>query len=441
MRNDTHSTERTRTPPRGAVTHQGTISWGTYGCAANQADSEMMKGLLKEAGFEFTTSRQDADVIVINTCTVKEATFHRMLHKIQEVVNAGKPLLVAGCMPKTERSAIEKIAPYASLIGPNSTHKIVHAVSETLTGKKSVQLQEVPFPKVGLPRIRKNDVIAICPIATGCLGHCSFCQTKLAKGDLLSYPLPLILDEVKASLQNGCKEIWLTAQDTGCYGFDLGTDLSILLTKIVKIPEEFFVRVGMMNPQHVLPILDDLLDSYESDKIFKFLHLPVQSGSNRILKRMNRNYHVSDVHQIIRKFKDAFEYLTLSTDIIVGFPGETHSDFQLTLNLIKGIKPDIVNISKFGKRAGTEAAKMSQVPKPIISERIKKLVELCKRTQLENNEKWIGWKGKVLLDKKGKRMGVIGRNFAYKPILTRGSLGSFKAVQVLQARPTFLIGE
>lgn len=417
------------------------VYWETYGCSANQADSEMMRGLLKEAGFELTESKQDADISVINTCTVKEVTFHRMLHKIQELVKNEKPLVIAGCMPKTERVAIEKIASNASLVGPNSIHEIVHAVSKTLTGKKSVHLQELLIPKVGLPRIRKNEIIAICPIATGCLGYCSFCQTKLAKGDLFSFPLPLILDEIKDSLQNGCKEIWLTAQDTGCYGIDLGTDLPSLLTEIVKIPENFFVRVGMMNPQHVLPILDDLLESYISSKIFKFLHIPVQSGSNRILQRMNRNYQVSEVQQIIKKFKKAFEYITLSTDIIVGFPGETNSDFQQTLNLIKGIKPDIVNVSKFGKRTGTKAANMTPVPKPIIRQRIKELLELCKRIQLKNNEKWIGWEGKVLLDKKGKRGGVIGRNFAYKPILTNGSLGSFQTVHVLQVRPTILIGE
>jgi len=402
----------------------------------------MMQGLLTEAGFELTESKQEADVIVINTCTVKEVTFHRMLHRIQEFTKNGKYLVITGCMPKTERAAIEKIAPNASLVGPNSIHVIVNAVFETLTGKKSVHVQERQIPKLGLPRVRKNAVIAICPIATGCLGHCSFCQTKLAKGDLFSFPPELILSEIKYSLHEGCKEIWLTAQDTGCYGSDLGTSLPELLNKIVKIPGDFFARVGMMNPQHVLPILDDLLESYESGKIFKFLHLPVQSGSNRILKRMNRDYHVSDVQQIIRKFKNAFEYLTLSTDIIVGFPGETNSDFQQTLKLLKEVKPDVVNISKFGKRAGTKATKMTQVPKPIIRERTKELVELCKRIQLENNEKWIGWKGKVLLDKKGKRGGVIGRNFAYKPILTmRGSLGRFKTVQVLHSRPTFLIGE
>lgn len=417
------------------------VYWETYGCSANQADSEMMKGLLKEAGFELSESKQDADITVINTCTVKEVTFHRMLHKIRELEKNGTLLVIAGCMPKTERVAIEKIAPNASLVGPNSIHEIVHAVSKTLTGNKSVHLQELRIPKVGLPRIRKNAVIAICPISTGCLGHCSFCQTKLAKGDLFSFPPALILDEIKGSLQDGCKEIWLTAQDTGCYGTDLGTNLPALLNEIVKVPGEFFVRVGMMNPHHMLPLIDDFLESYESGKIFKFLHLPVQSGSNRILKRMNRDYQVSEVQQIIRKFKNAFEYLTLSTDIIVGFPGETNSDFQQTIKLIKDVKPDIVNISKFGKRTGTKAANMSQVPKPIIRERIKEIVELCKMIQLKNNEKWIGWKGKVLLDKKGKRGGMIGRNFAYKPILTRGSLGSFKTVQVLQARPTFLIGE
>ena len=420
---------------------QTNVFWESYGCSANQADSEMMKGLLNDAGFHLTDSKQDADIAVINTCTVKEVTFHRMLHRIRELEREGKILVVAGCMPKTERATIEKIAPNASLIGPNAIHEIVQIIMDTLTGIKQVCLHNNNIPKLGYPRIRKNPVIAICSIATGCLGNCSFCQTKLAKGNLFSFPPELIQHEINQSLLDGCKEIWLTAQDTGCYGSDIGASLPELLREIVKIPGEFFIRVGMMNPQHVIPILDELIEAYTSPKIFKFLHLPIQSGSNSILEQMNRHYQVNEYLDIFHAFKKTFPDLTLSTDIIVGFPGESQSDFEQTKRLLDKIKPDIVNISKYGKRAGTDAAKLQMLPTQIVRDRTKVLVKQCKRIQLENMQRWKDWEGKVLLDVPGKRGGIIGRNFAYRPILTKGPLGIVKTVKVVQAHQTILIDE
>ncbi|MHA2278865.1 MAG: tRNA (N(6)-L-threonylcarbamoyladenosine(37)-C(2))-methylthiotransferase [Candidatus Kariarchaeaceae archaeon] len=417
------------------------VFWESYGCSANQADSEMMKGLLSEAGFHLTDSKLDADIVVINTCTVKEVTFHRMLHRIRELERDGKLLVVAGCMPKTEQATIEKIAPNASLIGPNAIHEIVQIIMDTLTGIKKVCLQNSNIPKLGYPRIRKNPVIAICSIASGCLGDCSFCQTKLAKGNLFSFSPELIKHEIKQSLLEGCKEIWLTAQDTGCYGRDIDTSLPELLREIVQIPGEFFIRVGMMNPQHVIPILDELIEAYTSHKIFKFLHLPIQSGSNYILERMNRHYQVNEFLDIICAFKKTLPDLTLSTDIIVGFPGESQSDFEQTLQLLNKIKPDIVNISKYGKRAGTDAAQLQMLPTPIVRDRTKELGKHCKRIQLKNMERWKGWEGKVLLDVPGKKGGIIGRNFAYRPILTKGPLGSVKTVKVVQTHQTILIDE
>lgn len=196
----------------------------------------------------------------------------------------------------------------------------------------------------------------------------------------------------------------------------------------------------MMNLTHIKHMLDDLIDLYKSGKIFKFLHLPVQSGSNRILKRMNRGYSIRDFKNIVKKFKEEFSFLTLSTDVIVGFPSEKNNDFQKTVDLIKKIKPDIINISKFGSRPGTKAAKMEQLPRRTINDRTKKLVNLVEKIKLNNNQKWLNWEGEVLIDEVGKKGGVIGRNFAYKPVLTEGGLGTFREVKIKSVRPTYLIG-
>jgi len=197
----------------------------------------------------------------------------------------------------------------------------------------------------------------------------------------------------------------------------------------------------MMNPTYVKDILDELIEYYCSEKIFKFLHLPVQSGSNKTLRRMNRNYRVNDFRSIVKKFRRTFPSITLSTDIIVGFPGEGKKDSQKTIQLIEETKPDIVNISKFGPRPGTKAAEMEELPREIINDRTKKLVELVEKIKFNNNQKWLGWKGEVLIDEAGRKGGFIGRNFAYKPILTEGKLGSFREVKIKSVRPTYLIGD
>ncbi len=412
-----------------------------YGCSANISDFEIALGLLIKDGYKIVDDMNDSNLNIIFTCVVKTPTANRMIHRIKELTKSEKPLIVAGCMPKTERETIEKINPNASLVGPNSLEKIPDVVKATLSNKKIVFTKDLKKPKLCLPRVRKNRIIEICEIASGCLGNCYYCEVKLARGKLFSYPKDLIVKEIKNSLNQGCKEIWLTCQDCGCYGIDMNSSLPELLQTVCKIKEKFFIRIGMMNPAHVKHILNDLIGSYNSEKIFKFLHLPVQSGSNRILKRMNRNYTIREFENIVKKFKKEFPFLTLSTDVIIGFPPEKNNDFQKTFNLIEKIKPDIVNISKFGPRPGTEAAKMEQLPRGIINERTKKLVDLVEKIKMSNNQKWLNWEDEVLIDEMGKKGGFIGRNFAYKPVLIKGELGTFRKVKIKSVRPTYLIGE
>jgi MiaB-like tRNA modifying enzyme len=412
-----------------------------YGCSANVADQEIALGLLKKNGFKFVNDAKQSDLNIIFTCTVKTPTLNRMIYRIKELTKLNKPLIVAGCMPKTEKEIIEKINPNTSMIGPNSIEKIVDITHATMGGKKVTFLEDLKKPKVCLPRVRKNPIINIITVSTGCLNRCSFCSVNFARGKLFSFPEDMIVEEAKRAINDGCKELYITSQDNSCYGRDIGTNLTDLLDKICKVDGKFLIRVGMMNPLHLGDILNDLICVYQNEKIFKFLHLPFQSGSNKILKAMNRGYTVRDFKNIVKNFVKNIPSLTLSTDVIAGFPGETEKDFQMTIELIKKVKPDIVNVSKFGARPRTKAAEMEQLPVNVINQRSKELMGIVKKIQLEKNKKWIGWEGEVLIDEI-KNKSIIGRNFAYKTIISKeGKLGEFRNIKIENVSSTSLFSE
>ncbi|MEM5829665.1 MAG: tRNA (N(6)-L-threonylcarbamoyladenosine(37)-C(2))-methylthiotransferase [Candidatus Aenigmatarchaeota archaeon] len=411
-----------------------------YGCSSNLADFEIASGLLKQAGFEMVNA-EEFDLVVIFTCVVKQPTFNKMVHRIRELSKFGKPLIVAGCMTKTDASLIEKINPRASLLSPDNIEKIVEVANAAMKGERIVLTGDLKKPKLGFPRCRKNPLVAIVQIARGCTSNCSYCYEPY-RGKLFSYPPKEIVKEVKRALNDGCKEIWLTSLDCGCYGLDIGTNLAELLREICKIEGKFFVRVGMANPLHVKKILGKLIKVYQDERIFKFLHLPLQSGSDRILKLMKRGYNTKDFLEIVEKFRKAFPQLTLSTDIIVGFPGETEEDFSATVKILREVKPDVVNLSKFGARKGTEASRMKQLEPKILNERSLKLSKIIKEISLEKNKSWVGWRGEALVDEIGKKESFVARNFAYKPIVlkTREKIfGKFVEVEVEEARENFLI--
>jgi len=415
-----------------------------YGCSSNMADQQIALGLLERSGFETTDSIDDSDVVAIFTCTVKSPTVNRMIHRIKELTKTGKPMIVAGCMPKTERKIIESINPKASMLGPDSIERIAEAARAAMDGQKMLLLKDLRRPKVCLPRMRRNAVISITPISIGCLSNCAYCSVKLARGKLFSYPVDMIVEDIKQSTNDGCKEIYITSQDNSCYGFDINTNLAELLRKICRIEGKFFVRVGMMNPLHMKGILDELIEVYKDEKIFKFLHLPVQSGSGEILKLMNRGYTVEDFLKIVEMFRKEFPQLTLATDAIVGFPSEAEEDFKKTVELIEKIKPDVVNISKFGSRPGTEAARMKQLDAKTVNERSSTLHKIVKQISLEKNREWIGWEGEVLVDEIGSNNSFVGRNFSYKPIVIKTKenlLGNFFRVEIKDATENCLISE
>ena len=411
-----------------------------YGCSASFADSEMISGLIVNGGHTLVQDKSESDLNLIVTCSVKDVTATRMINRIKE--SQSKPLVVAGCLPKAERHTVEKFARNASMMGPNSIGKTLQVIKTTLNGSKIVALDDTDLSKVGIPKVRLNPVVGIVEISNGCMSECTFCQTKLAKGDLNSYRIGDIVRQVKRELTDGCKEIWLSSTDNGCYGLDIGEDLPSLIEQVSQIPEDFRIRIGMMNPMFMPRIRDGLLKSFESNKVFRFLHVPVQSGSNDVLNNMKRGHTVETFKNVVRKFRTKFESFTISTDIIIGYPTETKENYEETIELLKETRPDIVNLSRYSKRPGTVDAEMPQIDVTEVKRRSKQVTELINDISLENNKKWIGWKGDVLFDENLDGQ-IKGRNFAYKPIFVNqmSEIGQICTVRVVNATNHSLIGE
>ena len=411
-----------------------------YGCSASFSDSEMISGLILNGGHTLVDNASESDLNVIVTCSVKDATANKMIHRIKSLKS--KPLVVAGCLPKAEQSTVEKFSKNASMLGPNSIGKTLQIIDTTLRGTKQIFLEDSDISKVGLPKVRLNPIVGIVEIASGCMSECTFCQTKLSKGDLQSYRIGDIVRQVETEIHDGCKEIWLTSTDNGCYGFDIGTDLPSLIEAVTDIPHEFKIRVGMMNPMYMVRIKEKLIESFENDKVYKFLHVPVQSGSNKVLNDMKRGHTAETFKDTVRRAKEKFSDFTISTDIIVGFPSETKEDFEKTLEMLKETRPDIVNLSKYSARPGTEASEMVQIDNSEVKKRSKIVFDLISKISLENNRRWIGWQGDVLFDEKTEE-GIKGRNFAYKSIFVNDkvTIGQKSKVKITGITKHSLLGE
>lgn len=422
-----------------------------FGCSANIADAEMIKGILYNSGYELTATRKNSDLNIIVTCAVKDATEHRMISKIKKY-SREKPLVVAGCLPKTSKKLVESFSPNSSLLGPQSLNRTVEIVDGSLNGQKIVALDDSMSTKVNLPKMRLNPVVSIIQISSGCLSECSFCQTKLAKGTLTSYRIGDILRQVKDDVASNCKEIWLTSTDNGCYGLDLKTDLVDLLEKSSNIEGDYKIRVGMMNPMYVPRFLDRLISLYRNnDKVFKFLHMPVQSGSERILRKMKRGHTAKIFLDVVKELRKKIPEIAIATDIITGFPSESERDFEETLNLIEESQPDVINSSRYSPRPGTLAAKYPRLSTKIVKERSTRLHTIIRKTTMRRNQIWYGWKGQILIDELLDEGKIQGRNYAYKPVIIeipgpkkfdpKQLLGQYLSIKVIEISNYSLLGE
>ncbi|MGA3021182.1 MAG: MiaB/RimO family radical SAM methylthiotransferase, partial [Candidatus Micrarchaeales archaeon] len=281
----------------------------TYGCTLNQSDSEMMGALLEQEGYLVHHGecgvKEDYDYVILNTCTVKPPTEQKILHRIKELRGYGSRLIIAGCMASANSDMIAKLAPKAGIVTTSNTAKISEALSCIESGGRAV------FDKYSIvdkPAFFKTNgsVIAKIPISEGCLSNCSFCETKFARGPLHSFSESAILKAVEADVSKGAKEIELTSQDCGAYGLDKKTNITELVRKVSNLDGDFRIRIGMLNPEHLRRYFDELLECYKDEKVYKFIHLPAQSGSDRVLHDMNRNYTVNEFEEYVREFRRKF---------------------------------------------------------------------------------------------------------------------------------------
>eukprot|EP00268_Persea_americana_P002934 TRINITY_DN10883_c0_g1_i3.p1 TRINITY_DN10883_c0_g1~~TRINITY_DN10883_c0_g1_i3.p1 ORF type:complete len:625 (+),score=114.42 TRINITY_DN10883_c0_g1_i3:196-2070(+) len=354
-----------------------TIYVKTFGCSHNQSDSEYMAGQLSAFGYALTDDPEGADLWLINTCTVKSPSQSAMETLISKCKSARKPLVVAGCVPQGSRDL--KQLEGVSIIGVQQIDRVVEVVEETLKGHEVRLLNRKTLPALDLPKVRKNKFIEILPINVGCLGACTYCKTKHARGHLGSYTVNSLVERVRTVISQGVKEIWLSSEDTGAYGRDIGVNLPILLNAIVaELPSDrsTMLRVGMTNPPFILEYLKEIAEVLCHPCVYSFLHVPIQSGSDSVLSAMNREYTMNDFRTVADTLNRLVPGMQIATDIICGFPGETDEDFSQTINLIKEYKFPHVHISQFYPRPGTPAARMKKVPSTVVKKRSRELTSV-----------------------------------------------------------------
>ena len=402
----------------------------TYGCKLNQADSEIIKGLLSKKHEE--SSKEEADFVVLNTCGVVEKTERKILKEAQELKTQGKKVIISGCLPAISKEACLESSDL--IINPREIGSINSLIERNI--KKGKDKEELLLIK----KRKDNSTSAIISIAEGCLGSCSYCATRLARKELHSFSIENIVNEAKQVINQGYKEIQLTSQDLAVYGLDKGKQmLPDLLKELIKIKGDFRIKLGMMNPNHARKIINKLIPLFKSEKIYKFIHLPLQTGDNDLLIKMNRKYSVADFEYVCNIFKKSFKDNLIATDIIVGHPLETKKSFEKTLKIIKKIKPDVIHIFKFSKRKGTPDFKLKDYPDRIKKERSRELTSLFQELNLKKNKKHINKKYKVLVVEKRKNKYLSRTDSGRAVVLNKGKIGEFYNSKVTAFEWNYLI--
>ncbi len=401
----------------------------SYGCTMNYGEGRKLSRDMASMGYQEAETAEEADIVVLNTCTVVETTEKKMLARISELKKLKKEIIVTGCMAKAQPKRIEIRLPESIILPPED----YHAFSKEIANRYGIA-------GPALPLVQGTD--AILPIAQGCLGNCSYCITKFARGKLKSYDPAELKSEFDSFVDGGAKEILVTAQDTACYGFDTGHDLPAILRSMLQKDGEYRVRIGMMNPNHLKRIVDDLLPLMDDGRMYRFLHIPVQSGSNAVLKNMRRGYTAESFMDLVDHMRESIPDISIATDIITGFPGESDEDHELTKQLIRELRADTLNITRFSSRPGTDAANMTQIHGRILKERSTDLTELKNQVEYEVNSKLIGKRFKALATEVGKE-GTIVRTGNYRPVVIREDipLGTFLEIEVTDCRSTYLFGK
>ncbi len=380
----------------------------TYGCTSNRGESREIERRLRDAGHHRVDGPTAADVAILNTCTVVEKTERNMIRRAEELQAETADLFITGCM------ALAQSEEFGDL-----NAEVLHwdEVPEAVTNG------ECPTTTPDAEPILEG-VIGILPIARGCMSDCSYCITKQATGKIESPPIAENVRKARALVHAGAKEIRITGQDTGVYGWDTGErKLHTLLEEICAIEGDFRVRVGMANPKGVHGIREELAQVFAAnDKLYNFLHAPVQSGSNDVLGDMRRQHQVREYLEVVDTFDASLEEWTLSTDFIVGFPTETDDDHEQSMDLIRKTRPEKLNVTRFSKRPNTDAAKMKGLGGQTKKDRSKAMSALKMDVVGEAYEAMVGEvREDVLVVESGTGDSVKCRDGAYRQIIVQNA--------------------
>lgn len=315
---------------------QAKIFIKTWGCGHNNSDGEYMAGLLAAHGYPILLEdhlKQDADLWILNSCTVKGPSEQTFINEINKAKQNGKKIIVAGCVPQAQPKGSEWQG--LSVIGVQQIDQVVYVAEETLQGNTIKLMKESKIvtedgkkrkaggAKLDLPKVRRNPFIEIIPINTGCLNQCTYCKTKHARGDLGSYEPSEIIQRVESVLSEGVMEIWLTSEDTGAYGRDIGVTIIDLLKGIVESMDKHenqdaMLRVGMTNPPYILEHIQEMAVLLSHPRVYSFLHVPFQAGSNKVLDDMRRLYTREEFMHVVNYLRNNVKDITIATDVICG---------------------------------------------------------------------------------------------------------------------------
>ncbi|MEM0156255.1 MAG: tRNA (N(6)-L-threonylcarbamoyladenosine(37)-C(2))-methylthiotransferase [Thermoplasmataceae archaeon] len=393
----------------------------SYGCTQSKSETGLYVNSLLGKGGELVTRPEDADLIVMGTCVVIRQTEERMIRRIQDLSQISK-VRVMGCLSTVSAGTLS---------------------GENVEVANSMDFRNLYTGMLDDIEIREPSIFEGIPINQGCTGSCNFCISHLARGKLLSRHPEKIRNQVIMQLEKGIREVRISSLDTAAYGKDIGLRLNTLIDRIASIEDDFMLRVGMMEPRNTLEILPDLIRSYSSHKVFKFLHLPVQSGDDRILELMNREYPVSDFLKIVGAFRESFPDIALSTDIISGYHGDDEESFEANCRLIGVVRPDVINITRFSPRPYTRDYGSKVPASNLVKRWTKAYTDMHREITREKLHSQIGRVMKVMVTENGKEGTMVGRDMSYRPVVLKGSYARYTKmdVEIVEAAETYLIGK
>ncbi|NPA32056.1 MAG: tRNA (N6-isopentenyl adenosine(37)-C2)-methylthiotransferase MiaB [Aquificae bacterium] len=426
----------------------------TFGCQMNFNDSERLRGLLRSIGYEPANTWEEADLIILNTCTVREKPDQKVLSHLGEYKkikekNPNALIAVAGCLAQRAGWELVQKAPVIDIMFSSfNMHQLPELINQAQAGYKAIAILDEPPPDEDkiweFPTERDNPYCAYVTVMKGCDKRCTYCVVPATRGRERSRSLESILEEVKRLTDEGVREIHLLGQNVTAWGRDLPEPVpfSELLYRVSQIPGVERIRFTTGHPKD---LTDDVIEAMaEIPQVCNALHLPFQAGSDRILALMDRGYTKEEYLEKIRKLKEKVKGIALSTDVIVGFPTETEEDFEETLDVLKKVRFEQVFSFKFSPRPGTPAANMEgQLPDEVKTERMRRLLELQKSILSEIAKSYEGTVQEVLVEeeKDGK---LIGRTSTNKWATLSGSpelLGKIVRIKVTKASPFNLEGE